>query len=115
MAWARVPRLGYHDHAGGPPELKVRPPTSGAAACGRPLLTTDVPGCRALVRDGVEGLVVSPNDAPALADALARLAGDSALVARLGEAARARVLDGFTERDVMATVKGLYAAMLLPP
>jgi glycosyltransferase involved in cell wall biosynthesis len=86
-----------------------------AAACGRPLLTTDVPGCRALVRDGVEGLVVSPNDAPALADALARLAGDSALVVRLGEAARARVLDGFTERDVMATVKGLYAAMLLSP
>jgi glycosyltransferase involved in cell wall biosynthesis len=83
-----------------------------AAACGRALVTTDVPGCRSFVRDGVEGLVVPPDAPTALADALARLAGDPALAARLGEAARARVLDGFTERDVMEAVKGLYAAML---
>jgi glycosyltransferase involved in cell wall biosynthesis len=83
-----------------------------AGACGRALVTTDVPGCRALVRDGIEGLLVPPNDAGALAAALARLAADPALVARMGASARARVLDGFTERAVMEAVKRLYAAAL---
>jgi glycosyltransferase involved in cell wall biosynthesis len=82
------------------------------AACGRAIVTTDVPGCRALVRDGIEGLVVAPNDAHALAEAFSRLAGDAALVQRLGSAARARVLDGFTERHVMEAVKRLYAGLL---
>jgi glycosyltransferase involved in cell wall biosynthesis len=82
------------------------------AACGRAILTTDVPGCRTLVRDGVEGRLVAPDDADALADAFVDLAGDPALVAGMGEAARARVLDGFTERDVMEAVKRLYAKAL---
>ena len=37
-----------------------------AAACGRPLVTTDVPGCREVVTDGVEGLLVPARDAQAL-------------------------------------------------
>ena len=56
-----------------------------------------------------------PNDAAALADAFVTLAADPALVAGMGEAARARVLDGFTERDVMEAVKRVYAAMLDAP
>src|SRR3954464_12678018 len=60
------------------------------AACGRAVVTTDVPGCRTLVRDGVEGLLAPPGDAETLAAALATLAGDPTLVARMGEAARAR-------------------------
>jgi len=82
------------------------------AACGRALVTTDVPGCRALVRNGTEGFVVPPNDPDALADAFAKLAADPALVARMGENARARILHGFTERDVMEAVKRAYAATL---
>jgi glycosyltransferase involved in cell wall biosynthesis len=85
-----------------------------AAACGRAILTSDVPGCRTLVRDGIEGRLVPPNDAAALADGLTALARDPALVARMGGAARARVLDGFTERDVMDGVKRLYARALAP-
>jgi glycosyltransferase involved in cell wall biosynthesis len=83
-----------------------------AAACGRAIVTTDVPGCRRLVRDEVEGLVVPHGDAAALARAFAALAHDHDRVARMGEAARARVLDGFTERAVMESVKALYAGML---
>jgi glycosyltransferase involved in cell wall biosynthesis len=83
-----------------------------AAACGRAIVTSDVPGCRTLVRHDAEGLIVPPGDATSLAKALAALAGDPQRVARMGETARARVLDGFTERDVMDAVKGLYAAML---
>jgi glycosyltransferase involved in cell wall biosynthesis len=81
-------------------------------ACARALVTTDVPGCRALVRDGVEGVLVPPDDVGALADAFVRLAEKPMLVARMGEAARERILDGFTERDVMDSVKGIYTGML---
>jgi glycosyltransferase involved in cell wall biosynthesis len=82
------------------------------AACGRALVTTDVPGCRTLVRDGVEGLIVPPNDIEALAEAFVKLAAEPVAVARMGEAARARILDGFTERNVMEAVKRVYATML---
>ncbi|MCB8836985.1 glycosyltransferase [Aurantimonas sp. VKM B-3413] len=82
------------------------------AACGRAILTTDVPGCRSFVRDGVEGFVVPPDDAAALAERLAELAADPARVAAMGAAARARVLGGYTEEAVMATVADLYRGML---
>jgi glycosyltransferase involved in cell wall biosynthesis len=85
------------------------------AACGRAIVTSDVPGCRALVRDGIEGFLVRPDDPAALADAFVRLAANPALVARLGEAARARILDGFTERHVMNAVKRLYGSLLAAP
>lgn len=82
------------------------------AACGRAVVTTDVPGCRRLVRDGVEGRVVPPDDPVALAGVFADFASDPARVAAMGEAARSRVLDGFTERAVMEQVKALYRDML---
>ncbi len=81
-----------------------------AAAGGRAILTTDVPGCRTLVRDGIEGLVVPPDDSKALAAAMVRLAADPALVARMGAAARARIVEGgFTEAAVTRAVLRLYA------
>jgi glycosyltransferase involved in cell wall biosynthesis len=85
-----------------------------AAACGRAIVTTDVPGCRTLVRDGREGRIVPVDDAPALADALVALASDPETVIRMGAAARTRVLTGFTERDVMEAVKGLYLSLFDP-
>ncbi|WP_081929162.1 glycosyltransferase family 4 protein [Microvirga sp. BSC39] len=83
-----------------------------AASCGRAIVTTDVPGCRTLVRHGVEGLLVPPGDAGALSEALLTLSGQPDRVVRMGEAVRLRVLDGFTERDVMDSVKELYRSML---
>ena len=82
------------------------------AACGRALLTTDVPGCRSFVRDGVDGYVVQPEDAAALARALVALSRSPMLVEQMGRAARERLLDGHTERDVMDAVKALYADIL---
>jgi glycosyltransferase involved in cell wall biosynthesis len=84
-----------------------------AAACGRAILTTDVPGCRSFVRDGQDGMVVPPDDAAALARALIVLAGAPGLVERMGASARARLLDGHTERDVMDAVKALYRSLLM--
>lgn len=83
-----------------------------AAACGRPLVVTDVPGCRQFVRNGREGLVSAPEDAAALAAALGNLAADPALRTTMGKAARARVTDGFTEADVEAALTGAYRRLL---
>jgi glycosyltransferase involved in cell wall biosynthesis len=80
-----------------------------AASCGRPIVTTDVPGCREFIRDGEEGFVVPPDDPNALADALQKLAQDGDLRRRMGKAARARVLSGYTERQVADTVVELYS------
>ncbi len=82
-----------------------------AAASARPLVVTDVPGCRHFVRDGVEGLIVPPADATALADALETLARDPDLRRRLGLAARARLLQGYTEADVRAGLRRTYLAL----
>lgn len=83
-----------------------------AAACGRPLVVTDVPGCRHFVNDGREGFVVPPADPDALAGALKRLAGDPELRRRMGRAARKRILDGFTESQVQHAIGGIYAKLL---
>ncbi|WP_417221108.1 glycosyltransferase family 4 protein [Achromobacter spanius] len=60
-----------------------------AAACGRAVVTTDVPGCRDAIEPGQTGLLVPVRDAQALADAIARLAEDAALRQTLGAAGRA--------------------------
>jgi glycosyltransferase involved in cell wall biosynthesis len=79
-----------------------------AAACGRPLVTTDVPGCNELVADGDNGLLVPVRQVPPLADALERLATDPALRARLGARARERAEREFSSRQVIAAHLALY-------
>jgi len=66
-----------------------------AMAMGLPVVATQVSGIPELVEDGVNGLLVPPDDPPALAQAIARLLDDPALASRLGEAARATVLARF--------------------
>ena len=86
-----------------------------AAACALPLVTTDVPGCREVVTDGVDGLRVPVRDAAALAQAIARLQDDPALAYRLGEAARAKALSQFDERVVLAATLAVYEELLGAP
>ena len=83
-----------------------------AAACALPLVTTDVPGCREVVTDGVDGLLVPVRNADALADAIARLQDDPALAARLGAAARAKALAEFDERIVIERTIDVYRELL---
>ena len=84
-----------------------------AAACGRPLVVSDVPGCRQFVRPGVEGLVVAPGDPAALAEALARLAGDRTWRLEAGAAARRRV-QHCSEDAVRAKIRDVYRAARAP-
>jgi glycosyltransferase involved in cell wall biosynthesis len=85
-----------------------------SAAAGRPIITTAMPGCRDVVRDGKEGLLVPAGDIEAAALAIARLAGDPALRARLGAAAHARFLENFTEDAVTLAVANLYRSLVQP-
>ncbi len=79
-----------------------------AAACGRPLVTTDVPGCREVVSDGVDGLLVPVRDASALARAIGRLQDDPLLARRLGEVARAKALAEYDEKRILARTLDVY-------
>ena len=79
-----------------------------AAACGRPVVVTDVPGCRRFARDGLEGFVVPPADAQALAEAIEKLILSRQLCADMGARAAARVLDGYTEAAVERDVIRAY-------
>lgn len=83
-----------------------------AAACGLPLITTDVPGCREVVTDGVDGLLVPARDAGALSVAMMRLLDDPALAARLGQAARAKALAEFDERIVIERTMDVYRELM---
>ena len=68
-----------------------------AASCARPIVASDMPGCREAVVAGETGLLVPPRDVRALAQAIAILAGDPALRRRMGEAGRARVCIEFAD------------------
>lgn len=79
------------------------------AASGRALVTTDAPGCRDVVRDGVNGLVVPARNPSALADALAALLVDGERRRRLGARGRELVLERFAEEVVDEQVLALFA------
>lgn len=83
-----------------------------AAACSLPLITTDVPGCHEVVTDGVNGLLVPVRDSAALATAICRLLDDPVLAARLGHAARTKVLTEFDERIVIQRTMAVYLELL---
>jgi glycosyltransferase involved in cell wall biosynthesis len=78
------------------------------AACARPLITTDVPGCREVVTNGVDGLLVPVRDAQALARAIAQLQDNPTLARRLGQAAREKALAEFDERFVIQQTLAVY-------
>jgi glycosyltransferase involved in cell wall biosynthesis len=83
-----------------------------AAAMGRPLVATDVPGCREIAKEGINALLVPPDDAAALARALEQLAGDAALRRRFGAASRALVESDLAAAAVGAATVALYHALL---
>jgi glycosyltransferase involved in cell wall biosynthesis len=73
-----------------------------AAAMGKPLVGTDVAGCREMIDEGVTGALCAPRDAASLASAMERLARLSPQArARLGRAARAKVEGEFGEQIVV--------------
>jgi glycosyltransferase involved in cell wall biosynthesis len=83
-----------------------------AAACGLPIVTTDWPGCRDLVADGENGILVPIKDPRALADALEKLARDPSLRAEMGRHGRARVERDFAVETITRKTLELYRELL---
>ncbi len=83
-----------------------------AAMCARPIIATDVTGCRDVVRHGVDGILVPPGDIQSAAEAIVRLAGDAGLRRRMGAAAAERARQEFSEDAVRRTVGAVYARLM---
>lgn len=79
-----------------------------ACAMARPIVTTDVAGCRDVVEDEVNGLLVPARDASALAEALGRLVQEPELRQRMGRRARQIAEERFDVNAVIARTLALY-------
>jgi glycosyltransferase involved in cell wall biosynthesis len=82
-----------------------------AAACGRAVVATDVPGCRDAIENGVTGLLVPSKDAESLADAIRRLIEDPPLCDSMGRAGRRRAEQVFDVNAVVSTHLEIYRAL----
>lgn len=79
-----------------------------AAACGIPVITTDVPGCRETVVDGETGFLVPPQDAVALSEALSKLLSDPSMRKRMGRQGRELVEEKFDKRVITEKYLDVY-------
>lgn len=85
-----------------------------AAHMGRPVVASSVDGLPEVVLHGQTGLLVPPDDAPALADAIASLVDDPERARVLGERARARALEAFTWEGFVDSYERLFEAVARP-
>ena len=86
-----------------------------AAACGKPLIATDVPGCRDVVTDGVNGILVRPRDAAGFASAIRALVSNPGLSKTMGVAAREAVVRRFAVEHIANETINLYRELLGRP
>lgn len=83
-----------------------------AAACGRAVVTTDVPGCRDAITPDVTGLLVPVKDSNALADCIAMLADNPEVRHKMGQAGRKLAEDVFTVESVINRHISIYRELL---
>lgn len=83
-----------------------------AAAVGRPVIATDVPGCREVLIDGENGIKIQPRDTEGLINAIIKLVNDPQLRRRMGESNRARIENRFSTKVIFSQYKNLYNGTL---
>jgi glycosyltransferase involved in cell wall biosynthesis len=83
-----------------------------AAACGRAIIATDVPGCREAVDDGVNGLLVKSRDPVSLADAIQALLQDPDRRAAMGRRGRERAEREFSDEQIVGQTLAVYDELL---
>jgi len=84
-----------------------------AMSSGRPVVVTDMPGVREVVRDGIEGLLCEPLNAEDLAEKINTLLGDPRLRSDMGTAGRNKVVEEFGIRKVVDKLEAVYREVLL--
>jgi glycosyltransferase involved in cell wall biosynthesis len=82
-------------------------------AAGRAIVATAVGGTVRLIEDGVQGLLIPPEDPVALAEAIRRLLNDPALAARLATAARRRAQERYSREVMVRTFEAFYHRLVL--
>jgi glycosyltransferase involved in cell wall biosynthesis len=105
--WRRCHIAALPSHREGLPKSLLE-----AAACGRPLVATDAPGCREIVIPGQTGLLVPIEDPQALADAIGKLAASQEMRMRYGAAARQLVVEKMSAHSIGAAIVALYEDQL---
>ena len=83
-----------------------------AAACGLPIVATDIPGCRGVVETDKSGFLVPVKDVVQLANAIQRLCADPQLRQRMGEKGREIILNGFSSEIVVTKTLEVYKQLL---
>ena len=79
-----------------------------AMAIGKPIVTTDAPGCRETVVDGKNGILVPPEDSEALAEAILKLAKDREKGIKMGKEGRKIVEEKFDIKDITEKYLDVY-------
>lgn len=83
-----------------------------AMACEKPCIATDIPGARDIIRDGVNGLLVPPEDAEALSEALKQLSTSAEYRTQLGISARKTIVEDYSIEKEVKAHEELYCAVL---
>jgi glycosyltransferase involved in cell wall biosynthesis len=83
-----------------------------AASSGRPIITTDMPGCREIVREGKNGLLVPPRDPIALARAICLLLGDPLQRQQMGIIGREIAIGEFSKDRIIFQTLAVYNSMV---
>jgi glycosyltransferase involved in cell wall biosynthesis len=83
-----------------------------AAACGKAVVTSDVPGCRDAIRPGRTGLLVKVRDSASLAEGIKRLLVDKDTRNMMGQEGRKLALERFRIQSVAETHLALYAKLI---
>jgi glycosyltransferase involved in cell wall biosynthesis len=105
--WRRCHIAALPSHREGLPKSLLE-----AAACGRPLIAADAPGCREIVIPGQTGLLAPIEDAQALAEAIGELVASQELRKRYGAAARQLVVEKMSSHSIGAAIVALYEEQL---
>jgi glycosyltransferase involved in cell wall biosynthesis len=83
-----------------------------AAACARPIISTNVPGCRDIARDGINAILVPPDNPEALAFALKRLIEEAELRHQYGIESRRIAQTEYSDSKIAEQVLALYQSLL---
>jgi glycosyltransferase involved in cell wall biosynthesis len=83
-----------------------------AASCERPIVTTSMPGCREIVHDGENGILVPPRNSEALAEALRKLISSPERREEMGKRGREIVLEEFSLERVVDDTMAVYDELL---